>query len=70
MRNYAKAFHVDKGYKLAIVVFIPTTFIPTFIPSINLWYKFQTLFSLKRGLSQHFFYLKTNYFNIVWSVTF
>ena len=44
MRKQAETFHVNKGYKLEIFVFIP-----------NLWYISQTLFARKGGFALPYF---------------
>ena len=44
MRKQVEAFHVNKGYKLEIFVFMP-----------NLWYISQTLFARKGGFALPYF---------------
>ena len=45
MRKHAETFHSNKGYKLAIIVFIPASL-----------YQHQTLVTQKHGLMHSFFY--------------
>ena len=66
MHKHAKAFHTNKGYKLAIVVFIPTLLFSK--------YKFVVHFSnVISNENETFhspsFYMKMNHFNIVFHMT-
>ena len=51
MREHAETFHANKGSKLAIVVFRPTS--P--LQNKNFWYFFQRLFARRRGLVHPYF---------------
>ena len=52
MRKHAEMFHSNKGYKLAIVIFLYQLHC---FQNRNLWYIFQTLFAPKRGLAHLYF---------------
>lgn len=65
MRKHAETSHANKGYKLAIVVFIPICC----FHNRHLWYLLKKFFARKRSLAHSYFFSEKSHFNIVFHLT-
>ena len=65
MRKHAETSHANKGYKLAIVVFIPICC----FHNRHLWYLLKIFLHENEALHTPTFSLKMSHFNIVFHLT-